>query len=626
MREGGRAGRGAAAQRGAGLLQDSLLGYHDRVRLRIAQHRPMWLGYTILTALLGGMWLTVALAKTDLWLLDRELGWLRAWRITPVTREVVLVGIDAQTLQAFPEPLAMWHRHFAELLGAFGALRVAAVGLDVVLPDRSYDSLAPGSDRELIRAVAEARVSYPLVLGLSVDGTRRPRPLLPAIEAIAGPGGAGLVLWPVDADHHVRRFDERLAADGGPVPTLVGQLARLLGRQPGHGIIDYSVGVPLDYVPLHTLLAAWRSGSIATFRQSFAGRVVLVGPLFEFEDRKLQPMNLAQWEPEQSDAPGLLLHAQALRSILGPGLIHEAPAAASLALALACALVWFVPFKPLRALAIPIAGTAALLALALVLLDHRLHLALALPIFALAAGSGGRAAHQAMLTLGERRRLRAALAGYVSPQVSAEVLAGKLEGGFEGRRYRVCIMFVDMRDFTPRSERTAPEEMIKLINACFEEMVAAVHGAEGTVMQFMGDGMLALFGAPNKLGNPSHAALLATRELFVRMDVLNRELSARDIEPVRIGVGLNAGDGIVGHVGARARYGYSAVGDVVNVASRLEGLTKETGFPVVCSGSVAADCATAFDLVPLGEKAIKGHSPVVVFGWMPDPGCSNFEG
>jgi adenylate cyclase len=165
--------------------------------------------------------------------------------------------------------------------------------------------------------------------------------------------------------------------------------------------------------------------------------------------------------------------------------------------------------------------------------------------------------------------------------------------------------------------------MIRLINDCFEEMVAAVHDSRGTVLQFMGDGMVAIFGAPNRLDNPAHAAVTSVSRIFRRMQHLNQVLELRGVEPVRLGVGLNLGDALVGHVGARTRYGYSAVGDVVNVASRLETLTKEVGFPVVCSESVAAAVGSGFELVPLGEKAIKGHSPIRVYGWNPDDGAGS---
>jgi class 3 adenylate cyclase len=150
-------------------------------------------------------------------------------------------------------------------------------------------------------------------------------------------------------------------------------------------------------------------------------------------------------------------------------------------------------------------------------------------------------------------------------------------------------------------------------------MVAAVHEQGGTVLQFMGDGMMAIFGAPNALDNPGRAALQATRAIFERIERLNATLTQRGVEPVRLGVGLNLGDAVVGHVGARSRYGYSAVGDVVNVASRIEGLSKEVGYPVVCSRQVAEAAGPGYALVPLGDRPIKGHSPVSVYGWEPLP-------
>ncbi len=574
-------------------------------------------GYLVLAAGLLVVQMTGALQHADLWLLDQQMRWLRAWRVTEPAQEVVLIGIDEATVRSIPEPIALWHHDIAELLDAIAALGPRAVGLDLVLPERSYDVIAPGSDRALLRGLVTARSVSPLVLGITVDAARRPRPLLPEIEALLGPEGTGLVLWPLDTDHAVRRFDERLAEDSTAVPTLAGQIARHLGREPGHGIIDYSVGWAFGYVPMHAVLAAWRSGDIEQLRPAIAGKVVLLGPLFEFEDRKVQPLNLAGWERSRADAPGLLLHAQALRSILGAGLIRELSSPWSAAVALALALIWFVPMTVGRAVVLVVAATAMLLSACVLLMRCRWYLGPALPLFAIASAVACRSIYQAALTFAERRRLRSALGGYVSPQVAQSVIDGKLAGGFEGRRYRLCVAFVDMRNFTPRSERTAPEEMIRLINSCFEEMVAAVHGQGGTVLQFMGDGMMALFGAPNPLGNPALAALEAVREIFRRIEQLNTALVERGVEPIRLGVGLNLGDAVVGHVGARTRYGYSAVGDVVNVASRIEGLSKEVGFPVVCSRSVAETAGPGYALVPLGDRPIKGHSAVSIYGWEP---------
>jgi len=571
--------------------------------------------YGALAAVMLVLGITSALTRFDLWLLDRELMWLRHWRVVPPVRDVVLVGIDDETVRSLPEPIALWHRHFAQLLRALAALEPAAVGLDVVLPERSYDSVAPGYDRELTRGLVSGRNAYPLVLGITVDSAGHPRPLLPVFEAAVGADSTGFVLWPVDQDGVVRRFDERLADAGATVPAFVGRLARSLGREPGHGIIDYSVGAPLGYVPMHTVLSAWQAGRVDQLKSSIAGRVVLVGPLFPFDDRIAQPINLAGWEKQRTDAPGLVLHAQALRSILGPGLIRQLSASWTVLLALTLLTIWFVRLNAWRTFALVVLLPAGLIGIALLLLDSGIHLRIGLALLAIVTAVTARAGYQAILSLRQRRRLRAALSGYVSPHVAEEVLAGRLSAGFEGQRYRLCVMFIDMRNFTPRSERMAPEEVIRLVNRCFEEIVGAVHQFGGTVVQFMGDGVEAFFGAPNRLENPARPAFECGKEVLRRMKPLNSELQREGIEPIQLGIGLNLGDAVVGHVGTRSRHGYQPIGDMVNVASRLEGLTKEVGYPLVCSREVALAVGEESGLVPLGDRAIKGHSPVSVYGW-----------
>jgi adenylate cyclase len=583
------------------------------------RQRALLAGYLALASVLVVLGLIGATHHFDLWLLDQELRLLRTWRVAAPATEVVLIGIDEETARSFPEPMALWHRHFADLLRALAELHPIAVGLDVVLPERSYDSIAPGYDRELVRGLVQGRNAYPLVAGLTTDSAGHPRPLHPTYAAAVGEDGIGLALYPLDSDSEVRRLDERLAAGDATLPTLVGQMVRKLGREPGHGIIDYSVGPAFDYLPMHSFLAEWNTGELEHLRSAVAGKVVLIGPVFRFEDRTVQPLNLARWEDQREDAPGLLLHAQSLRSILGSGLIREVAPSWSIVLALVVALIWFVPPGVWRTPLLVLVPLGLLLGATIILMDHHRHLQIGLPLLAVAGANAGRVALQAVQAFLQRRRLRDALSGYVSPHVAEDVLAGRLAAGFEGRRYHLCVMFVDMRDFTPRSERMAPEALMRLVNQCYEEFVAAVHQFGGTVVQFLGDGILAFFGAPNPLDNPSAAALNSAQDMFARLARLNAKLESQGMDPIRIGVGLNLGDAVVGNVGTRSRYGYAAVGDVVNVAARLQGLTKELGFPVVCSRAVA-DATKYPGLVALGEKAIKGHTAVTVYGWDPRSG------
>ena len=145
-----------------------------------------------------------------------------------------------------------------------GSAGATVVGLDIVLPDRSFEGLVPGYDRALLTGMLIARRTTPLVLALTVDPAGVTRRIHPAFVVAAGPGAAGYALLPVDDDGVVRRFDERIGSGGSPVPTLAGQMARRLGKEIiAGGLIDYAAGGAFRYVPLTDVLAWQDAGDAA---------------------------------------------------------------------------------------------------------------------------------------------------------------------------------------------------------------------------------------------------------------------------------------------------------------------------------------------------------------------------
>jgi adenylate cyclase len=137
---------------------------------------------------------------------------------------------------------------------------------------------------------------------------------------------------------------------------------------------------------------------------------------------------------------------------------------------------------------------------------------------------------------------------------------------------------------------------------------------------------MAFFGAPRPLDNPCVPAVRAARDMLARLSRLNRALAEQGELPIAIGIGLHVGDAVVGNVGAETRHNYTAIGDTVNVASRLEGLTKEVGFPLLCSAEVVDALDDLRGLVKLGPTSIKGHRPVDVYGWRPEGGNASAFG
>lgn len=285
--------------------------------------RPLLTGWIVL-ALLGALpWSLPSTELLELRLVDHEFALLR--RLAPKAAPVspVLVAADEASLEAFPEPIALWHRYLGGILAGLADARPLAIGVDIELPPRSQDALKPGLDLALSKGLLAAARAAPLVIARNVDEGGRVKPIHAPFLALAGANGSGLSTWPLDADDVVRRFDERQGADGAAVPTLAGVLARRLGREGGAGMIDFTLGAAFSYIPLHQVWAWVEAGDQARLRAAFGGRVVLVGGVFPFVDRHRQPVNLAGWESEGGAAPGLLLHAQALRSLLGPGLIGD---------------------------------------------------------------------------------------------------------------------------------------------------------------------------------------------------------------------------------------------------------------------------------------------------------------
>lgn len=172
--------------------------------------------------------------------------------------------------------------------------------------------------------------------------------------------------------------------------------------------------------------------------------------------------------------------------------------------------------------------------------------------------------------LAERERIREAFGTYVDPEVAEHILE---EGtNLAGEQVEVTIMFVDIRDFTSFAEKTAAEEVVSSINALFEQIVPIIHDHGGRVDKFVGDGLLAVFGAPRRQSDHADKALAVALQIVERV---------RSENGLQIGIGLNSGEVVAGNVGGAGRLEFSVIGDPVNVAARVEAATRETGDDVL---------------------------------------------
>jgi len=201
----------------------------------------------------------------------------------------------------------------------------------------------------------------------------------------------------------------------------------------------------------------------------------------------------------------------------------------------------------------------------------------------------------------ERQRIVSAFGQQVSPAVVEELLRQGPE--IASRRSFVCVMFMDIRNFTPLVERRSPEEIVALQNSVFAVAIDVVNRHHGVINQFLGDGFMATFGAPLSTGEDCRNAVAAARELVER------------IREVKIGIGLHAGDAVSGNVGSATRKQYSITGNVVILASRIEQLNKEYDSRLLLSREVLERCGDAGrGAAALGAVHVKGREdPIEIY-------------
>jgi adenylate cyclase len=210
--------------------------------------------------------------------------------------------------------------------------------------------------------------------------------------------------------------------------------------------------------------------------------------------------------------------------------------------------------------------------------------------------------------LAERQRLQAAFGTYVDPALAARLLQ-QGDDVFTGERREVTVMFVDIRDFTPFAEANTAEDTVARLNALFEIVVPAVVDAGGHVNKFLGDGALAVFGAPNDIADHADAAVGAALLIYSLV-------AERFKDALRIGIGINTGKVIAGTIGGAGKLEFTLIGDTVNVAARVEQLTKTTGDTILLTQqTVDALASRPPGLIDRGSHALKGKSTEVrVFG------------
>ncbi|HWC04261.1 MAG TPA: adenylate/guanylate cyclase domain-containing protein [Methylomirabilota bacterium] len=579
---------------------------------------------------------TVAAARAravDLLLLARP--------VRPPTATVI-VGVDersAQRLRPRYGPVATWPRSlYAQALEALRAASPRLVGLAVL-----FD--APGADdEELATALRRAaNVITPVVAqgarafdprpGIAQDFDRFVRPTRAVRDARLD---EGIVNVTAARDGVVRSLPLVLQAGEEQVPSFaLVVVARYTRRErvidampPGGPVFAAGRAIPVaerDSMLINFLGPPSDPGGNGPFRiiplvdvlegafdpQWVQDKIVLVGFTTPGVDEHPTPTtgDRRMW--------GVEILGSAIETLLHQRFLVSAPRPAVVALIFALALLAGLLAAGRRPLGMGLLVLGMLglyLIAASLLLEAGVILDLVLPPAALLLTFAVALVDRVVFEQAEQRRIREAMARYLSPSVSRWVLADPRRLRLGGELREMTILFGDLRNFTTHAHALPPETLVALLNDHMTEMTAIVFRHDGVLAHYAGDGLEAFWNAP--MTQPDHArrACEAALEMIAALGALRREFAAHGWGELDMGIGLNTGSAIVGNLGSRDRLAYTAVGDPVNVASRLEGLSKEYGVHIVIGDATRQAAGEAFEYRFLDLVAVKGRAePVQVY-------------
>ncbi len=564
-----------------------------------------------------------------------------------VPQHAAFVEMDDETLLAYPDdPLAFWAPLFGKAMDTLDRAGVKAVGLDFIyqvsaeswlrklnLPDseisRNYDSP--------LRA-ALAQGNKILITHLVVQESGDLKLLAPPLDQmLLLPGGAndlGIANLYPDDDKHVRRFFPILLPD----PTLPGigfgmQLAlRAAGQDPSKNewqiagaklvrerkaqMINYSG--PPGTIPTVSMNALLQPNALDNPKvKALKDKVVIIAQNNAgTSDRHFTPYSRGARADQMA---GGEIHANIVETVLSGRYPKPVPLAieiAYVALVLAAAVHYFLKMSAGRGAWIA-AGLSFVLALpAYLLFQQNWVLPVAEPQIALVGGF--------LMSLGlrltgeerERSRIRQIFGRYVSDEVVTKLLAEGRRPDLGGEALTVTVLFSDIRGFTTISEKLTAHEVVEMINAYFTRACEPILQQGGTVDKYIGDAVMAVFGSPVQYPDHARRAIRAALGMAQEAEGFKQWMASRfpdrGLPDFGVGVGLHTGEAVIGDIGTPKRKEFTAIGDTVNAASRLEGVTKELQCVIAASESTVKAAGPGVRTGKAEELKVKGKTAAIL--------------
>lgn len=570
---------------------------------------------------------------------------------------IVIVDIDERSLLA--EGQWPWPRtRLAELITLLHSeYQASAIGIDILFPEASHprteDTALGEAARQSNTILAQLFQIEPGSRSLSVGSLtisdQPPNEAAPIAQgfigntpALASSNTAGHISIDVDLDGKVRRLPALVRWQDNAYNTLSLTMVRRLFLLPAfqletgtkaldanHYLLSAPFRIPANsdgrllipfrgdaglyhYVPATDVLNG--RAEIDILRD----RIVLIGS----SATGLFDLIATPWS---KNYPGVEVHANVISALLDNRLITE-PDNQTLLILATCTLAFFTTLLSYRHLNIVLSSMVpALLGLTWIVFNFTSwqYYQLALPItppllllLALALVNSPALALQATL---QRQSLYRHFQDYVPATVVEQLFKEKDHNSIGPERREMTVLFMDIRGFTSIAENLSPLKLSELMNEVLSPVTRIIHEQGGTIDKYMGDAVMAFWGAP--LEQPDHAerAVNTAIQIYAAIDELNRSLSEKSLPTIRIGIGVNTGVMTVGNMGSDFRVSYTVIGDAVNIAARLESLTKEYTPDILLGNGTMEALDGSIKCTHIGEIVLKGRSqPVHIY--TPDSG------
>jgi adenylate cyclase len=543
---------------------------------------------------------TGALDRAELSTVDQRFE-IRGAR--PVPDDVVVVGIDDVTFSDLRERWVFGRRTFARALSGVAADKPKVIVYDVQFTERSKD---PDADQALGLATLDAGnvvLSTTEVGPHGTHGVFGGQKFTDAVKARVGNGSL-----PEDDTGTLRRVPFEL--DGLKSLSVVA-VERGTGRPVDRSKLGRH-GAWIDFTgpPGHVRSVSFSRAVRRTYKPgTFRGKYVVIGAVAP----SLQDLHRTSWPA--GEMPGPEIHANAIDTLLRGAPLHDSGDAADLLIALGLTMlplllgIWLRPFL---ALALGLAAAVLYAVIAQIAFGRELILPVVVPLVGLGIALAGSLMVHYLTASVERAQTRDLFSRFVPDSVVAQVLERadtEDDVRLGGELLTATVLFSDLRGFTTFAEGREPGEVIGVLNRYLTEMSDAILDHDGTLVAYMGDGIMAVFGAPIASEDHADKALAAARQMLQRLEGFNDWLRSEGLgDGFKMGIGLNTGDVMSGNVGSARRLEYTTIGDTTNSAARLEGMTKGTPYQLFVADSTRARLAAApDDLESLDELEVRGR-------------------